>query len=106
MLICGMYQRVYALLKKDLLLELRQQHTFFGILLYIASTVFVLYLSMDQPEGNVWNSLFWVIQLFVCVNTVAKSFLQESKNRMLYFYSVASPVQFIVSKLLYNVILM
>jgi heme exporter protein B len=32
--------------------------------------------------------------------------LQESKNRMLYFYSVASPVDFIISKLLYNIILM
>ena len=97
---------VLTLLKKDLLLELRQQHTFFGVLLYIASTIFVLYLSIDTPEGNVWNGLFWVIQLFVCVNTIAKSFLQESRGRMLYFYSVVSPVQFIISKLLYNVVLM
>ena len=97
---------VLTLLKKDLLLELRQQHTFFGVLLYIASTIFVLYLSIDAPEGNVWNGLFWVIQLFVCVNTIAKSFLQESRGRMLYFYSVVSPVQFIISKLLYNVVLM
>jgi len=101
-----MTKAVFILLKKDLLLELRQQHTFFGILLYIASTIFVLYLSLDQPEATIWNSLFWVIQLFVCVNTVAKSFLQENKNKMLYFYSVASPVDFIISKLLYNVILM
>src|SRR5688572_24514003 len=97
---------IFILLKKDLLLELRQQHTFFGILLYVASTIFVLYLSMDEPEASIWNSLFWVIQLFVCVNTVAKSFLQENKNRMLYFYSVASPVAFIISKLVYNIILM
>lgn len=61
---------------------------------------------MDEPDAVVWNSLFWVIQLFVCVNTVAKSFLQENKSRMLYFYSIASPVAFIISKLLYNVILM
>lgn len=99
--------RITALLKKDILLELRQQHTFYGILLYIASTVFVLYLSMpESPDGNVWNSLFWVIQLFVCVNTVAKSFLQESRGRMLYFYSIASPVEFIIAKLLFNTILM
>jgi len=89
------------------MLELRQQHTFYGILLYIASTIFVLYLSMpDSPEANVWNSLFWVIQLFVCVNTVAKSFLQESRGRMLYFYSIASPVEFIIAKLLFNIMLM
>ena len=99
--------RITTLLKKDLLLELRQQHTFYGILLYIASTIFVLYLSLPEtPDANVWNSLFWVIQLFVCVNTVAKSFLHESKGRMLYFYSISSPVEFILAKLFFNIILM
>ena len=102
-----MYKRTITLLKKDLLLELRQQHTFYGILLYIASTIFVIYLSLSQsPDSQVWNSLFWVIQLFVCVNTVAKSFLQESRGRMLYFFSIASPVEFIFAKLIYNAILM
>jgi heme exporter protein B len=100
-------KRIIALLKKDIMLELRRQHTFYGILLYIASTVFVLFLSMpDSPDANIWNSLFWVIQLFVCVNTVAKSFLAESKGLMLYYYSITSPVEFIIAKLLYNVVLM
>jgi len=82
-------------------------HIIYGILLYIASTVYVLFLSLqDSPSSNTWNSLFWVVQLFVCVNAVAKSFLQESKGRMLYFYSVASPKEFIISKLVFNAILM
>jgi heme exporter protein B len=100
-------KRILALLKKDIMLELRRQHTFYGILLYIASTVFVLFLSMpDSPDANIWNSLFWVIQLFVCVNTVAKSFLAESRGLMLYYYSITSPVEFIIAKLLFNIILM
>ena len=97
---------VFTLLKKDFLLELRQQHTFFGILLYVASTIFVLYLAMGQPESSVYNGLFWMIQLFVCINAVAKSFLQESKGRMLYFFSITSPVTFIISKLIYSTIIM
>ncbi|HQW83160.1 MAG TPA: heme exporter protein CcmB [Ferruginibacter sp.] len=101
-----MYARIYALLKKDILLELRQKHTFYGILLYIAATIFVLYLSIDKPDANIWNGLFWVILLFVCVNAVAKSFLQESKGRMLYFYSITSPVEFIIAKMIYNTLLM
>ena len=102
-----MTKRIFALLKKDLLLELRRQHTFYGILLYIASTVFVLFLSLpESPDAIVWNSLFWVIQLFVCVNTVAKSFLQESRGLMLYYYTISSPVEFITAKLLYNIVLM
>jgi heme exporter protein B len=97
---------VFTLLKKDFLLELRQQHTFFGILLYVASTIFVLYLAMGQPESAVYNGIFWMIQLFVCINAVAKSFLQESKGRMLYFFSITSPVNFIIAKLIYSTILM
>lgn len=102
-----MIKRIFALVKKDILLELRQQHTFYGIILYIASTVFVLYLSLpESPDANVWNSLFWIIQLFVCVNTVAKSFLSENKGLMLYYYSIASPLEFITAKLIFNIILM
>ncbi|MCX6314110.1 MAG: heme exporter protein CcmB [Sphingobacteriales bacterium] len=101
-----MTKRIFALLKKDILLEFRQKHTFYGILLYIASTIFVLYLSMDKPDASVWNGLFWVIQLFICVNAVAKSFLQESRGRMLYFYSIASPIEFVIAKILYNIVLM
>jgi heme exporter protein B len=100
-------KQIIALLKKDIMLELRSQHAFYGILLYIASTVFVLFLSLpDAPDAIVWNALFWVIQLFVCVNTVAKSFIGNTKGQMLYYYSIASPTQFIISKLLYNIILM
>ncbi|HVZ25527.1 MAG TPA: heme exporter protein CcmB [Sediminibacterium sp.] len=98
--------RVLALVKKDLLLETRQQYTLYGVLLYVASTIYVVYLSMDQPEDKVWNGLFWVIQLFVCINAVAKSFLQENRGRMLYFYSIAGPRDFVLAKLLFNSLLM
>ncbi|HLZ87987.1 MAG TPA: heme exporter protein CcmB [Puia sp.] len=99
-------KNIINLLKKDLLLEIRQQYTFYGVLLYVVSTIFVLYLSMGQPEGPVWKGLFWMIQLFICVNAVAKSFLQEGRGRLLYFYSIAGARDFILSKLLFNALLM
>lgn len=99
-------KHIAALVKKDLLLELRQQYSLYGVLLYVASTIFVVYLTMGLPEEAVWNAMFWVIQLFVCVNAVAKSFLQENKGRLLYFYSIAGARDFIISKLLFNAILM
>src|SRR5215467_15370207 len=97
---------IFTLFKKDVLLEIRQQYTFYGILLYIGATIFVLYMAIDEPESKVWNGLFWVIQLFICINAVAKSFLQESRGRMLYFYSIASPADFVLAKLLFNSLLM
>ncbi len=99
-------QKIFALFKKDLLLEVRQQYTFYGILLYIASTIFVLYLAMGQPEASAWNGLFWMNLLFICINAVAKSFLQESRGRMLYYYSISGALEFILAKLLYNILLM
>lgn len=99
-------QTIVALFKKDLLLEVRQQYSFYGILLYVTSTIFVINLAMGQPEDDVWNGLFWIIQLFVCVNAIAKSFLQENRGRMLYFYSIAGPKDFVLAKLLFNSLLM
>lgn len=61
---------------------------------------------IDSPESAVWNGLFWVIQLFISINAVAKSFLQESRGRMLYFYSIASPRDFVLAKLIFNSLLM
>lgn len=100
------FNHILALVKKDLLLEIRQKYTFYGVLLYVASTIFVLYLAMGQPEEKVWNGLFWMIQLFICINAVAKSFLQESRGRMLYFYSIAGARDFVIAKLLFNAVLM
>ena len=97
---------VITLLKKELLLEVRQQYSFYGILLYMAATIFVLFLAINEPEKEIWNGLFWVIQLFICINAVAKSFMQESRGRMLYFYTITSPAHFVLSKLLFNTLLM
>lgn len=99
-------KHIWSLFRKDLLLEIRQQYTFYGVLLYVASTIFVLYMSMGQPEGAVWKGLFWMTQLFICVNAVAKSFLQEGRGRLLYFYTIAGPRDFILSKLFFNALLM
>ena len=99
-------RHLYTLIKKDLLLEVRQQYSFYGILLYIIATIFVLYMTIREPEAKVWNGLFWVIQLFICINAVAKSFLQETRGRMLYFYSIVNPRDFILAKLVFNSVLM
>lgn len=97
-----------ALCKKDAMIEFRQQHAVYGILLYVASTIFILYLAFgtNKPDSVTWNALFWITQLFVVTNAVAKSFLGDSKGRQLYYYSIANPVDYIFSKLIGNVLLM
>src|SRR6476469_11126893 len=102
----NLISEVKHLLKKEILLEWRSKYAFNGILLYVVSTVFVCYLSFKTTPPLVWNALFWIILLFAAINAIAKSFIQESKGRLLYFYTIASPHAIIVSKIIYNILLM
>jgi heme exporter protein B len=109
-----LYRQTTQLLKKEILLEWRSKYAFNGVLLYIVSTVFVCYMAFNLNPGFseaksyplVWNILFWIIILFASVNAIAKSFLQESRGRLLYYYSIAGPQAIILSKIVYNVLLM
>src|ERR1700760_1243188 len=106
--------QTWVLLKKEIMLEWRSKYAFNGVLLYVVSTVFVCYISFNLTPGFkgsngysvVWNVLFWIIMLFASVNAIAKSFMQESKARLLYYYAIASPQAIILSKTIYNIVLM
>ncbi|WP_394368442.1 heme exporter protein CcmB [Adhaeribacter radiodurans] len=105
-----LFKEVSYLVQKDFLLELRQKYAFNGMLLYVGSTVFVCYLSFRLRFANlevpVWNALFWIILLFTSVNAIAKSFIQENRGRLLYYYSLVSPQGIILAKIVYNTVLM
>lgn len=96
------------------MLEWRSKYAFNGVLLYVVSTVFICYISFNLNPGFsgsksypiVWNVLFWIIMLFASVNAIAKSFMQESKSRLLYYYAIADPRAIILSKIIYNILLM
>ena len=102
----NLYTQIKFLLKKEILLEWRSKYALNGILLYVISTVFVCYLSFKTTPPLVWNALFWIILLFAAVNAIAKSFMQESKGRLLYYYQIACPQAIILAKIIYNILLM
>lgn len=101
-----LYKQVRFLLRKEILLEWRTKYALNGILLYVVSTIFICYLSFRQISPVTWNALFWIIMLFASVNAVAKSFLLESRGRHLYYYSIVSAKAIILSKIIYNALLM
>ncbi len=102
--------QILTLIKKEFLSEWRQRYALNGMILYLASTIFVCYMSFGLKSGNIdtitWNALFWIIILFTAVNAVAKSFIQENDGRLLYYYSIARPESIIISKIIYNAILL
>jgi heme exporter protein B len=99
-------QEIWFLFRKELTLEFRQKYAISGILLYVFSTIFVVYTSTFDADPKQWNILFWIIVLFASVNTATKSFVQESGSSQLYYYSLVNPVAIIISKMLYNTLLL
>jgi len=100
-------KEIKILVGKEIRLELKQKYVLNGILLYLVSTIFVTYLAFENViNPETWNSLFWIILLFVAVNGISKSFVQESPARHLYYYTIASPQAVVLSKIIYNLFLM
>jgi heme exporter protein B len=101
---------INTLIRKEFTLEWRQKYAMSGMLLYVVSTVFVCYLSFNLRRNEltpiVWNTLFWIIMLFAAVNAIGKSFSQERLGRLIYYYNLCSPQAIIVSKIIYNSVIM
>ncbi|MGZ5243498.1 MAG: heme exporter protein CcmB [Bacteroidia bacterium] len=97
---------IYHLIFKDILLEWRQKYAFNGIILYVFSTLFIISISFKKVQPDTWITLFWIVILFASVNAGAKSFIQDGKSKLLYYYVLASPESILLSKFVYNCLLL
>lgn len=106
----NLVQSVKAVLVKDLIIEFRNKYVLGGMLLYVFSSVLVIYFalqfnnSMQELNPVVWSVLFWLVILFSSVNAIANSFFREPEGRFFYYYWVISPSALILAKLIYNFI--
>jgi len=97
---------IIELLKKEFLLEFRQKTALASILLYVLSIVFISFLSFRSGiRPDVWVALFWIVLFFAGINAASKSFFTESKHRAIYNYTLYHPTEFVISKIIYNILL-
>jgi heme exporter protein B len=98
---------IFALIKKEIDLEIRRKSVVSGLLIYLVSCVFITYMAFGLRiiSPLVWSALFWVIILFSAVNSIAKSFIGEKKGSEIYLYTITNPESIIISKILYNFLL-
>ncbi|MCB0502934.1 MAG: heme exporter protein CcmB [Bacteroidetes bacterium] len=98
-------QNIYHLFKKDVTIEWRQKSTIASMFVYVISTVFVIYLSFKgELDATVWMAIYWIILLFVVVNLTISAFTEEAGRQFYYIRSIASAVELIGAKMLYNAI--
>lgn len=92
-----------GVVKREWTLEARNRSAGLSVLLYSALTVLVSGLAFREPlSPEAWSTLFGVILLFVAMTTVAKSFADESPERLRLVYQYCSPEAFVAGKMFYN----
>lgn len=96
-------KNVRAILTKEFKSDFRNPYVLAGAGLFLLSTMFVCYITVKRITAPAtWVALYWIIMLFTSFNVVAKSFVSETRPRMLYLYTLVHPTEFIVSKMIYH----
>jgi heme exporter protein B len=105
----SLYRQIVILLRKEMMIEFRLKSSLFSLMLYLFGIAMVCYLSFyhktSQLSGITWNALFWISQLFIAINGIGKSFIGEPKSRNYYYYVLIDARAVILSKIIYNMLL-
>lgn len=104
-------KQVLDFVKLELKLEFRLKYAIAGLLMYVLSTVYLVYFSLEYQGvredllPTIWSIFFWLIVLFTTVNATFQSFSKLTQGKMLFYYTMVSPQVFIASKLIVNALI-
>ena len=104
-------KQVWHFVLMELRLELRLKYAIAALSMYVLSTVYLVYFSLEYQgvledmEATIWSIFFWLIVLFTTVNVTFQSFSKITQGRMLFYYTLVSPQVFILSKLIVNALI-
>ncbi|MCR9153814.1 MAG: heme exporter protein CcmB [Croceimicrobium sp.] len=94
---------IFRVVQLNFQLEWSERRSYFSILIYVLSTVYLSNLVFNEilsPES--WNAFFWVIFLFAAVQAAYRSFYFEADQRFLLYYGWVKPEHLILGKIIYN----
>jgi len=101
----SLYSSLPHLLKKEFLSSCRNKEVFYGYLLYVFGISFISYIGFLGSGGihpRTWNTLFWISTLFGTMHICYKSFSQD--GTFYYYYTITSPESYLLSKMIYNIV--
>lgn len=98
-----MLRQTFYFLGHEIRMEWRAPFVFQSTLLYVFSAVMIGYQAFRFIEPETWNALFWVVMVFIALNSVSRSFLLESRERMMFYYVLIHPLVIFSARLIYNV---
>lgn len=86
--------------------EWKNKHSVITVFLFIFIATLITLLGMPTMDASLYSSMFWIVMIFTTLQGIAKSYLQMSKGHFLFWHQMLTPIQFLSSKLLFNVMLM
>ena len=98
-------QQIVHLLRWEIKAEWRNRTAFSAVLLYVAVTVTIVYLAVTNFSAMTFNALLWVVLFFGALVASGRSFLREGGRRHFYYYQLASPEALLISKVIYNALI-
>ncbi|MEM9930981.1 MAG: heme exporter protein CcmB [Bacteroidota bacterium] len=98
-------RQIALLLGWELKAEWRNKYALGSVLLYVVATTVVIYFAVQQFSPMTFNALFWVVLFFGATVASGRSFLREGGKRHFYFYTLATPEALLLSKFLYNTLI-
>lgn len=98
-------RQIAHLFQWELKTEWRNRYALGSVLLYVISSTVVIYFAVRQFSPMTFNAVFWVVLFFGATVACGRSFLREGGRRHYYFYTLAAPEALLISKLLYNTLL-
>lgn len=98
-------RQISLLLGWELKTEWRNRYALGSVLLYVVATTVVIYFAVQQFSPMTFNALFWVVLFFGATVASGRSFLREGGKRHFYYYTLASPEALLLSKFLYNTLI-
>ena len=76
------------------------------MILYVVGATFIAYYAFEgKIEFQPWTAIFWMVVLFSVINIVGKTFEKEVQKQFYYLRSMVTPIELILSKLIYNAFL-
>lgn len=96
---------IFRVVQLNFQLEWSERRSYFSILIYVLSTVYLSNLVFNEIlSTESWNAFFWVIFLFAAVQAAYRSFYFEADQRFLLYYGWVKPEHLILGKIIYNFI--
>lgn len=98
-------RQIIHLLGWEVRTEWRNRYALGSVLLYVAATTVVIYFAVQRFSPMTFNALYWVVLFFGATVASGRSFLREGGKRHYYYYTLAAPEALLISKFLYNTLI-